>query len=196
MTPAGIILAAGASVRMGRPKALLTLGGVTFLDRAIALLAPLCNPLVLVLGFHREEIESSLAGRPGIRIAVNPDPARGMLSSLQCGLAAAPIADAGAMFTVVDCPAVRSETARAVLDAFLQRRVAVAVPVFNGKRGHPVCISLAVARDLLAAPANEPARDIIARHRTPDSLIDVNDPGAVTDADSPQDLAAIEALAP
>jgi molybdenum cofactor cytidylyltransferase len=195
VTPAGIILAAGASVRMGQPKALLPFGGVTFLDRAIALLAPLCDPLILVLGYHRGEIESSLAGRPGICIAVNPHPARGMLSSLQCGLAAAPLTDSGVMFTVVDCPAVRPETARAVLDAFLQRRPAVAVPVFNGKRGHPVCISLAVARDLLAAPANEPAREIIARHRTPDSLIGVNDPGAVTDADFPQDLATLDSLA-
>jgi molybdenum cofactor cytidylyltransferase len=196
VNPAGIILAAGASVRMGRPKALLTLGGVSFLDRAIRLLAPLCDPLILVLGHHRHEIEPTLANHPGLRIAVNPNPARGMLSSLQCGLAATQITGAGAIFTVVDCPAVRPETARAVLDAFLNRGVAVAVPVFNSKRGHPVCISSAVARDLLAAPEHSQARDIIARHRTPDSLVEVDDPGAVTDADSPQDLAALEALVP
>ncbi len=196
MTPAGIILAAGASVRMGRPKALLTLGGVTFLERAIRLLAPFCDPLILVLGYHRDQIEFTLTNRPGIRIAVNPNPARGMLTSLQCGLAAAPITDSGAIFTVVDCPAVRPETARAVLDAFLLRRVAFAVPVYQGKRGHPVCISAEVARDLLAAPENESARDIIARHRTPESLVEVDDPGAVTDADTPQDLSTLEALAP
>ena len=196
MNPAGIILAAGASTRMGRPKALLTLGGVSFLEHAIRLLAPLCDPIILVLGYHREEIESTLANRPGLRIAINPNPARGMISSLQCGLAAATLTDSGAIFTVVDCPAVRPETARAVLDAFLHRRVAVAVPVFNGKRGHPVCISATVARDLLAASPNEPARDIVARHRTPLSLVEVNDPGAVTDADTPQDLAILEALAP
>ncbi len=194
MKPAGVILAAGASARMGRPKALLTLGGVTFVERAIRLLEPLCGPLVVVVGYHREEILASLAGRGGVRVAVNEDPARGMLSSLQCGLAAAGQCEGGAMFTVVDCPAVRAETARAVLAAFRGRGVAVAVPVYGGRRGHPVCVSVEVARELGAAQEGEQARDVIARRRTAESVVDVDDAGVVTDADEPGDLAAIEAL--
>ncbi len=180
---------------MGRPKALVELGGATYLERAIALLTPLCDPVVVVLGYHRDEILESIGAAASVRVAINPDPARGMLSSLQCGLAAAACGEAGAVFTLVDCPAIRAATARRVVEEFIARGVEVAVPVFEGRRGHPVCVGPRVVAALLDEAASGRARDVIERYRTPASLVPVDDAGVVTDADEPADLAAIEALA-
>ncbi|HXF27317.1 MAG TPA: NTP transferase domain-containing protein, partial [Bryobacteraceae bacterium] len=79
----GLILAAGASRRMGTSKALLTVGGETFLDRLIGLLSVVCEPVIVVTG------HDALQAKDGMFVT-NPEPERGMLSSLQCGLRAVP----------------------------------------------------------------------------------------------------------
>ena len=190
---AGLILAAGASSRMGAPKALLPIGGETFLDRLIALLLPVCHPVVVVLGVHRAPIATGIARGHDVLLIENPDPDRGMMSSLQCGLRALPSAS-GVLFTLVDCPAILPSTIEAVVHHFFSQSLAVAVPEFNGRRGHPVCIAPPVAADLLAAPLTTQPRDIIQLHRTPASILPVDDPGIVADADHPEDYAAVAAL--
>ena len=89
-TIAGIILAAGASSRMGSPKALLALDGETFLDRLIAAFEPHCAPVLVVLGFHAGRTRAGICRSGDVTFVTNPDPDRGMLSSLQCGLAEVP----------------------------------------------------------------------------------------------------------
>ena len=86
--PAGIILAAGESSRMGRDKALLAYRGTTFLNHWISILQPRIEPLIVVLGHHADSIRRSVAVGP--RIVVNPDYRRGMLSSLQVGIRVLP----------------------------------------------------------------------------------------------------------
>ena len=191
---AGLILAAGASSRMGAPKALLPIGGETFLDRLIALLLPVCHPVVVVLGVHRAPIATGIARGHDVLLIENPDPDRGMMSSLQCGLRALPSAS-GVLFTLVDCPAILPSTIEAVVRYFFSQSLAAAVPEYNGRRGHPVCISPAVVVDLLAAPFSTQPRDVIQLHRTPASIVLVDDPGIVADADVPEDYAAVAALA-
>ncbi len=190
---AGLILAAGASSRMGAPKALLPIGGETFLDRLIALLVPVCHPVLVVLGPHRGRIAAGIARGHDALLIENPDPARGMMSSLQCGLHALPPASA-VLFTLVDCPAILPSTIEAVVRHFFSQSLAVAVPEYNGRRGHPVCLSPAVVRDLLAAPFSTQPRDVVQLHRTPASILAVDDPGIVADADLPEDYAAVAAL--
>ena len=178
---------------MGAPKALLPIGGETFLDRLIALLSPVCHPVVVVAGAHRDRIAAGIARGHDAVLIENPDPDRGMMSSLQCGLQGLPSASS-VLFTLVDCPAVLPSTIEAVVRHFFNQSLAVAVPEFNGRRGHPVCISPAVAADLLAAPFTTQPRDIIQLHRTPASSLAVDDPGIVADADVPEDYAAVAAL--
>ena len=87
---AGIILAGGASRRMGTPKALLRFQNETFLDRLIGVFSPVCDPVIVVVGLHADQIRAGIERADDVRFAVNPDPERGMLSSLQCGLALLP----------------------------------------------------------------------------------------------------------
>ena len=182
---AGLILSGGASRRMGVPKALLEFQGETFLDRLIRVLNMVCSPTTVVLGHGCEGIETGLARSREVLFRINPDPGRGMLSSLQCGLSAA-AADA-VIFTPVDYPSVQPSTIAQLARAFALHRAPVTIPVHDGQRGHPVCISRDVIAELLALPVSAQARDVIRAHRPLTYFVDVNDPGILADIDYPED---------
>ena len=183
---AGVILAAGASSRMGSPKALLEYRGETFVGRLVRVLSGVCDPVIVVLGYHAESI------RPAIDrsacVVVNPQPERGQLSSLQTALAELPESAEGFMFVPVDCPAAEPETVSLILAAFRGRESGIhfVVPQYRGKHGHPVCASRDIAAEILALPSTAQARDVVHQH-IPDTLyMDVDDPGILTDVDDPE----------
>jgi molybdenum cofactor cytidylyltransferase len=181
---AGIILAAGASRRMGTPKALLDYRGETFLDRLIRIVGSVGAPIV-VLGHHAQAVREHATGRA--KFVVNPDPERGQLSSLQTGLAMAPDGMAGFLFIPVDCPAVTEETVRGLADAFARRdpRTLFTIPRYSEKRGHPVFAAPQIARELLELPPEAQAREVVHRHLSATLYVDVDDPGILTDIDDP-----------
>jgi CTP:molybdopterin cytidylyltransferase MocA len=176
---AAVILAAGASTRMGRPKALLDAGGETFLDRLIGVLGEHCRPVIVVLGHNAEAIRMR-------RIAVvvrNEHWEDGQLSSLQRGLNAVP-KDTPVMFTLVDHPGVQPSTVAALIDEFGRTGAAAVVPRYQGKRGHPVLCSAALAEELVALPPGSQARHTV--HRPDTVYLDVDDPGVTQDIDNPE----------
>lgn len=188
---AGVILSGGASRRMGSPKALLEFQGETFLDRLIGVLGRVCDPIVVVVGRHAAEIQSGSA-RPGeVRFAVNPDPERGMLSSLQCGLALVPADAAAAMFLPVDHPNIQPETVERLAERFRRDCPPVTVPTYLGEHGHPVCIARAIIDELLALPLEAKASDVIHRHVPNTIYVEVADPATVTDIDDPAAYAGL-----
>ena len=180
--PAAIILAAGASSRMGRPKQLLQFEGQTFLDSLIQRFEGICDPIIVVLGYAAGEVRAGIQRGANVEFEVNPAPERGMLSSLQCGLACAPH---DALFTPVDLPGISRDT--------IQRLAAadgpVVIPTFQGRKGHPVRISHDVIAELLALPVEAQARDAIRRHDA--QLIEVDDPRILQDVDTPADYDAL-----
>jgi len=180
--PAAILLAGGASRRMGQPKALLPIGGQTFLGRLLDVYRPYADPVVTVLGHEAERLRAAFP--PDVVFAVNPEPERGQLSSLQTGLAAVRLAR-DILFQPMDYPAVREATV-ALLAA---RAPGLAIPVYGGRRGHPVRITPAIARELLALPPDAQARDVIRAHYATAEFVPVDDPGTVTDIDTPEDYA-------
>ncbi len=180
--PAGIILSAGASSRMGTVKALLRYAGETFVDRLILALAARCEPVIVVLGHHAGQIRDGARLAERVRFIENPNPDRGQLSSLQCGLDAVPADAAGALFTPVDHPAISEPTVAALADA-LAAGALVAIPRYGGRRGHPVAISRALFADFLALPPIASAKEIISRHAAAVRYLDVDDPGILLDID-------------
>ncbi len=190
---AGLILSAGASRRMGTPKALLEMEGVFFLDRLIAAFSPVCDPLLVVLGYDAERIQGTIAHKPDI--VLNPDPSRGMFSSLQCGLRSLPARIEAAIFTPVDYPAIRADTVAALARAYQQFRGPVTRPRYDGERGHPVCISRQVIDELLALPVTAQARDLIHAYRPQTEYVEVNDAGILADVDVPEDYRRLKAQA-
>lgn len=184
MNCAAVILAAGASSRMGRPKALLNYRGERFLERLLRIFSAVCGDVVVVLGHHADALQPLV--RPPARSVVNPDPGRGQLSSLHCGLSALTPGQDAFFFQPVDYPAISESTVATLLDTLsIHPPALVAIPRHGGRRGHPVLCRIGLAEELLALPASGQARDVIHRHVAETRYVDVEDPGILTDIDDP-----------
>ena len=191
MSCAAIILAAGESRRMGRPKALLPYRGGTFVSILAEKLSETCAPLCVVFGYKAQDL---MAYAPASVIAVeNTNHRYGMLTSLQAGLRALPELPERILFTLVDHPAVNTGTVRTLLES----NAALVIPRYSGKRGHPVIMSREIATEILAEPMTSKVNRVIDRHAAEIHYIDVDDPGVREDIDDPQlyeELLAREAL--
>jgi molybdenum cofactor cytidylyltransferase len=193
---AGLILAGGASRRMGTPKALLKFQNETFLDRMIRLFSKIASPVIVVLGHQSAQIRSGIERSANATFTVNPDPERGMLSSLQCGLQALPAETEAVMFTPVDHPNLQPSTLEKLADHFQAQRPPVIVPTYDGLHGHPVCIARALVDELLALPPSAMASDVIHKYVSQTSYIAVDDPAVTTDVDDPEAYAGLLAQHP
>jgi len=183
---AGIILAAGASSRMGTPKALLDYRGESFVGRLVRVLGTSCNSVIVVLGYHTDVIRQQVPATA--TIVINPDPSRGQLSSLQTGLAALPPEADGFAFIPVDSPAVLEDTVAKLARAFERRDPSTlfVIPRQSGKRGHPVIAVRSIAAELLALPSTAEAREVVHAHVDRTEYVEVDDPGIFTDVDDPE----------
>jgi CTP:molybdopterin cytidylyltransferase MocA len=181
---AAIVLAAGASSRIGRPKALLTVEGDTFATRiaATARAAGVAR-VVYVLGPpHGDAVRAALPADSAV--AWNPDPARGMLTSIQAGVRALQHDVDAALIWPVDQPLVSVATVRLLVAAPQQT---IAVPQHGSRGGHPVRIPRALFDQLLALAPDEGLRGLLQRHADRVLRIAVDDPRAVEDIDTEAD---------
>jgi molybdenum cofactor cytidylyltransferase len=179
---------------MGRPKALLPLEpGGTVLGRILGTLADAhLSPLVLVT---RAYVDVSVAWQDAradtvIQI-VNPDPARGQLSSLLCGVDALRGEPPAILVTLVDIPLPRVDSVQALVDAWRRSGAPLVRPIYEGRHGHPVLFGRALVDRLRTANLAEGAKPVV--HAFADQGIDVfvDDPGVLVDIDSPDDYARL-----
>ncbi|MBS2021744.1 MAG: nucleotidyltransferase family protein [Deltaproteobacteria bacterium] len=185
-----VVLAAGASSRMGEPKGLLVRAdGRTFLRAAIEALQRVdLAPLVVVLAHQREALARQVPD--GVQCVVNPAPERGQKSSLALGLRALREAGAqAALVQLVDQPPVHESTLRALLAAAQQDPHLLHTASHRGQPGHPAIFPTSLCDALESAPDTEGARDVIARLGLTMSPVEVDDPGVLLDLDTPEDLA-------
>ncbi len=185
-----VILAAGASTRLGRPKQLLMVGGQTLLRRVVnAALASACAPVVVVLGAHAARIAPEVAGT-GVIVAENPDWAAGMASSIRVGLAAltanAPASDLdAALFLVCDQPHVSSPLLNALIERYETTAAPIAACAYGGGLGVPALFARELFGELASLSGAEGARAVIMRHAPTVARVDFSE-GALdidTDAD-------------
>jgi molybdenum cofactor cytidylyltransferase len=198
----GVILAAGASRRMGRPKLLLPLGDRPLLQHALdAAAASRLDEIVLVLGDRAAEVLDAirLPSRLPVRVAVNEDPASGQSSSLRLGLRTADPRASAAAILLGDQPRVTGPLIDRVVAAFLGAGAPVARPVYCDSHerrvpGHPVLVARRVWPELESLRGDEGMRGLLAR-RT-EWLLEVPVEGAPPgDIDTPKDYRSAAAAA-
>jgi molybdenum cofactor cytidylyltransferase len=193
MIPA-VVLAAGKSSRMGRPKALLPIGssGETFLTRVIRVLREGgAEAIVVVIGGDAAAVRASLPREDASITAVdNPHYDEGQLSSLLVGLAAVERQDnvEAVMVTLVDLPLISPSTVRSVLDAYRAKPGAPLVRPRRGNRyGHPVIFNNSIFGELRRADPSMGAKPVVRAHAAEEVNVDVDDEGAFIDIDTPED---------
>ena len=184
----GVVLSAGESSRMGRPKALLPIDGQTFIERIVgALKRGGIERIVVVLGFNADALRQQISHLP-VEILVNPDHKLGQLSSLQVAvrhLQAAPDCD-GVMIHLVDHPYIEPRLVRLMLQRFEESKCSIVVPRHQSKRGHPVIFSRALFDELLGAPLDQGAKAVVNAHRQETLEIETDDAGITVDIDTPE----------
>jgi len=190
--PVAIVPAAGASRRMGRPKPLLAWGETSVIGSVVsALRAGGCGAIALVVA-PGDGALARWAEAAGLALIENPEPERGMLSSVVAGLerlgGAGALADRGTplLVTPADLPALSATTVRSVVDA-LRGGAPLAVPVHRGRRGHPLGIAPWLLVELSALDPAVGLRQLLDRHADRVREVPVDDPGAVEDVDTPED---------
>src|SRR5437879_9723840 len=164
---AGVVLAAGASERMGRPKALLDFRGRAFVVRILESLEALgVEPRVVVLGPDAARVRPSLATHDCV-IVENPDLTSHAIGSLRAALAALePIRPSGIVAWPVDLPHVRVATLERLLEAHRRSGAPAVVPSFAERRGHPVIWDQTLFSELAtsAAATRHGAQAVLAAH--------------------------------
>jgi molybdenum cofactor cytidylyltransferase len=181
---AAIVLAAGASSRMGQPKALLDFDGRACVDLVLDASRASADHIVLVTS----PAGAAIRARAGAVIhALNEHPERGMLSSLQAGLAQLPAADAFLIFPV-DYPLVPAAEIRRLVEAFATHAdKRIFLPSHQRRRGHPVLVDAALAPEYLALGDDATARAVHTAHEHEIAYIETDDDRVLMDMDTPAD---------
>jgi molybdenum cofactor cytidylyltransferase len=184
---AALILAAGASTRMGRPKQLLGWGRRPLVRAAAetAVAAGLA-PILAVVGAARAEVVAALAGLP-LRVIDNPEYARGQSTSLRAGIAALPLDAAAVVVLLSDQPFVTPQIVARVVAAWRTSGAAIVAPVYAGQRGNPVLFARAIFPELLAVGGDQGARAVLAANPSRVHLVHFDDPLPLADVDTPED---------
>jgi len=192
-----IILAGGRSSRMGFPKALLSVDGVPQIDRlARAFQQSGIRQVIAVLGtLHGVRIcrEADLAG---VRVVINPDQDAALVESFQFGLRAVDPGCAAVFHVPVDAVGVDEAVINAILHAFVRRRAGIIVPVFAGKRGHPVLWRNDIVTELLTLKSGETPRDLQSQHKSEIELLTVPHAGILSNVNRLDQCEGMDCRAP
>jgi molybdenum cofactor cytidylyltransferase len=185
-----VILAAGASVRMGTPKQLLKLEGISLIRRAAEhALDSGCRPVVVVLGANADLIAPELSGLP-IVIAVNHDSRKGMSSSIRCGLKKLLAANSeilGVVLFLADQPNVTGTSLRKLITAHVQCGSELVAASYSGHIGTPALFSRSYFDELLQINGQGGAKHLLECYAT--RVLPIDFPEAAFDLDTPQDFA-------
>jgi molybdenum cofactor cytidylyltransferase len=187
-----VVLAAGESSRMGRPKALLPIDGVRFIERIVrALKSSGVANIVVVLGHNAEEMRRKIDDLP-VTIVINPEYQKGQLSSLQTAirhLESLPVSDdvEGILVHLVDHPYINPQLVKLMIDRFEESGRLIVVPRFRGRRGHPVLFSRRLFPELLAASMDQGAKTVVHAHQAETLEIETESEGVTIDIDTPEE---------
>lgn len=191
-TCGAVILAAGASTRLGQAKQLVAIDGETLLHRTTRLAIHVgCSPVVVVLGRNAATLSGEVKGLAA-SIVINDEWQSGMASSLKCGLQAVLAArqhQSSVMIMVCDQPKLDASVLRDLLTAHSTNNAVITASRYKGTNGVPAIFSRELFLELLEVTGDQGARRIMQLHL--EQVVSVDFPGGDFDLDTPQDLARL-----
>jgi CTP:molybdopterin cytidylyltransferase MocA len=193
MSVAAIIIAAGASSRLGQPKQLVIVDGEPLLQRAVGSAREAgAEPVFVVLGAYRDAIEEAIDFGTATTL-INDEWEEGMASSIRAGVKAvdAGTEAAGVLLVTCDQPRMTATHLRKMIEAFGREAGAVLIAsVYAGARGTPALFPRELFGDLLALRGDRGARGLLANTGLP--VVDIRLEGGEVDIDRPEDLTELE----
>lgn len=183
----GIVLAAGSSTRMKKQKLLLPFNGKTIVEEVISNAIPaLKTKIVVVLGANRDEISKEISKLP-VKQVENRNHLGGMLSSVICGIDSLPEKAGAVLVYLGDQPQISTDVTFKVIDAYKDSGKGIVIPVFKGKRGHPVLIDMKYRTEIQRLDPGKGLRQLMEKFNTDVLETECGRPEILRDIDTPQD---------
>jgi len=189
---AAVVLAAGESSRMGRPKALLPIDSVRFIEKIVSSFqSTKVGKILVVLGHNAEEMRQKIADLP-VLIVVNNEYKKGQMSSLVAAIRDIQSRQSsaeldGILVHLVDHPYVNPILVDVMIDRFYESKKLIVVPRYHGRRGHPVIFSRSLFSELQDTPLDQGAKAVVHAHQKDTLEIDTEDEGVTIDIDTPEE---------
>ena len=166
-----ILLAAGESKRMGKPKLLLTFGDGTVLGNTVDnLLSSSVDEVIVVLGANARETKRVIEDK-AVKITINPDYRQGMSTSLINGLRQVSHQAQRVMVALSDQPLIDSKTYNKLIQKSLDSDSGIVVPTYKSRRGNPIIFDIRYKEELLQLEGDIGGRELLDRH--PDDILEV-----------------------
>jgi len=187
--PVVILLAAGAGDRLGGEKMFADVGGKPLIDRTLRNYrkATQTGDIIIVVPPGASERYQHLRS-PERHIVENPDPSRGMISSIRAGLESGWAAERNFMIAPADVPFVKPEIIDRLVKTFVTRDCKIVIPAYRGLGGHPGVFDQSLYVDFFAHGGNLGAKEILLRYQTDTVRLNIQDPDICYDIDTPKDL--------
>ncbi|MFC1782465.1 NTP transferase domain-containing protein [Planctomycetota bacterium] len=182
-----VILAAGESRRMGAQKLLLPFGGVTVIEHIVdQLLNSAVNKVIVVTGYEGDRIADQIS-KQAVSVVLNPDYQKGMLSSVRCGLGALPAECEKVLVALGDQPALTTKLVNEMISSLVATDKGIIVPVYNGKRGHPILFSVRYCQEIMTHYDEVGLRGLMQAHPEDVFELEVSTSTVLLDMDCPDD---------
>jgi molybdenum cofactor cytidylyltransferase len=188
--PVAIVLAAGDSRRMGQDKLLTMLGKKRVIEHTLRTYrkAQRVQDIILVIPPGTTETYAPLRS-PTLHLVENPDPERGMISSIRAGLDCGWAQERNFLITPGDVPFVSSEIVDQIVTEFVTRRCKIVLPTYKGLGGHPGLFASELRDDFFLRGDKNGTREILFRHQKDTVRLHVHEPDVCYDIDTPEHLA-------
>ena len=185
---AAVILSGGASSRMGSPKALLAYQGRPFLEHLLEVTVhPQIGPRRVVLGADAEPIAKAI-NLKAEEIVINAEWEKGQLTSVQAALRSLPAGTDGILLCLIDHPLISAVLIQELIERFYKSGKPIVLPIYEGRRGHPLIFAASLYDELLRAPLETGARAVVWAHSREVEEVRTNEEGCVLNLNDPDTM--------